>query len=83
MITTLRESKAKLSALVALAQAGEDVIITVRGKPKARLSGIRARSATNMSGWIKELKALQRKSGTGQSSHGSRAILDELREERC
>ena len=83
MITTLRESKAKLSALVTLAQAGEDVIITVRGKPKARLSGIRAQPATNMSGWIKELKALQRKSGTGQSSHGSRAILDELREERC
>jgi len=83
MITTLRESKATLSALVALAQSGEDVIITVRGKPKARLSGIRARSATNMSGWIKELKALQRKSGTGQRTAGSQAILNELREERC
>jgi len=83
MITTLRESKAKLSALVALAQAGEDVIITVRGKPKARLSGIRARPATNMSDWIKELKALQRKSGMGKSSPDSQAILNELREERC
>jgi len=54
MITTLRESKAKLSALVALAQGGEDVIITVRGKPKARLTGIRSLSAANMSGWKKD-----------------------------
>ena len=37
MIVTLRESKARLSALVAVAASGEEVIITVRGKPRARL----------------------------------------------
>ena len=83
MITTLRESKAKLSALVALAQSGEDVIITVRGKPKARLSGIRSLSAANMSGWKKELKLLHNKCSTEQRTVGSQAILNELREERC
>lgn len=83
MITTLRESKAKLSALVSLAQTGEDVIITVRGKPKARLSAIRAVSATGMSGWKKELESLHRKCSTGKRTTGSQIILNELREERC
>ena len=37
MITTLREGKAKLSALVESAARGEEVVIMVRGKPRARL----------------------------------------------
>lgn len=41
MIKTLRESKAKLSALVDHASKGEEVIITVHGKPKARLVSMR------------------------------------------
>ncbi|MFH1038973.1 MAG: type II toxin-antitoxin system prevent-host-death family antitoxin [PVC group bacterium] len=82
MITTLRESKTKLSALIALAQAGEEVIITVRGKPKARLSAIRPLSAVDISGWKKELKSLHRKCGTGKRTAGSPAILNQLREER-
>ena len=36
MIATLRESKASLSELVALANSGEEVLITVHGQPKAR-----------------------------------------------
>ena len=83
MITTLRESKAKLSALIALAQSGEEVIITVRGKPRAKLSAIPALPAARMSGWGKELKAFHRKSATGKKTAGSQAILDELRENRC
>lgn len=83
MITSLRESKAKLSALVALAEAGEEVIITVRGKPKARLSAIPKQSAAGMSGWKKELKSLHRKCGSGKRTADSQAILNELREERC
>ncbi len=83
MITTLRESKAKLSALVALAEAGEEVIITVRGKPKARLSAIPKPSAADVSGWKKELKSLHRKCSAGKRTAGSQAILNKLREERC
>ncbi len=82
MITTLRESKTKLSALIALAQTGEEVIITVRGKPKARLSAIHALSAVDMAGWKKELKSLHRKCSAGKRIAGSQAILDQLREER-
>ena len=42
MIATLKESKARLSELVRLAGAGEEVLITVRGKPQARLSAVRS-----------------------------------------
>jgi prevent-host-death family protein len=38
MVTTLRESKAKLSELVERASKGEDILITVRGKVKAKLN---------------------------------------------
>ena len=82
MIATLRESKAKLSALVALAQAGEDVIITVRGKPKAKLSAIRAEVKTSMSGWKKELELLHRQCRTKKRTVGSQSIIDKVREER-
>jgi len=80
MITTLRESKTKVSALVALAQSGEEVIITMRGKPGARLSGIQPLPKAAISGWKKELEALHRKCGTGKRAVNSRAILNEIRE---
>ena len=40
IIKSLRASKAKLSELVERASQGEDVLITVRGKVKARLTGV-------------------------------------------
>ena len=82
MIATLRESKAKLSALVALAQAGEDVIITVRGKPRAKLSAIQERTFAGVAGWKKELKLLHRKCSTGKKNVDSQSIMEKVREER-
>lgn len=38
MVRNLRESKAKLSELVELASQGQEVLITVRGRVKARLT---------------------------------------------
>ena len=38
MVRTLQESKARLSELVEAASRGEDVLISVRGKVKARLT---------------------------------------------
>ena len=38
MIATLSKSQAELPRLVELASQGEDVVITVEGKPKARLT---------------------------------------------
>ena len=60
MVKTLRESKAKLSELVATASRGEDVLITVRGTVKARLTKVEA-SPAGFDGraWVGELRTLQ------------------------
>jgi prevent-host-death family protein len=82
MIKTLRESKAKLSELVDRASRGEDVLITVRGTVKARLT--RAASGKGSLGvaWARELKALQRSQGSGKSNSSIDQILAEDREDR-
>jgi prevent-host-death family protein len=60
MVTTLRESKAKLSELVQRASRGEDVLITVRGTVKARLTKVEASPAGfDARAWVGELRALQ------------------------
>ena len=82
MIMTLREAKAKLSSLVSRAAEGEDVIITVRGKPRARLSGIPAHEPTSFSGWKKELRALRRKHAGPKAPGNSTSIINALREDR-
>ena len=82
MITTLREAKAKLSWLVRLAARGEDVIITVRGKPRARLSGIPAHAPDAAGAWVDELRDLQRTYTGTQAPGDSQEILDDLRSER-
>jgi prevent-host-death family protein len=84
MVKSLRESKARLSELVDAASRGEDVLITVRGKIKARLTRVEpASGAVQGRQWARELKAFQKsiassaapKLTTGQ-------ILDEVRADR-
>lgn len=81
MITTLREGKAKLSALVELAASGEEVIITVRGKPKARLGPVAPPAAGVDAGWLRELKQTRARY-TVRRRDAAREILPELREDR-
>ncbi|MHB2018896.1 MAG: type II toxin-antitoxin system Phd/YefM family antitoxin [Candidatus Xenobia bacterium] len=58
MIVSLRNSKARLSELVELASRGEDVLITVRGKVRARLTRVGAEvSDVDRAAWIDELRA--------------------------
>jgi prevent-host-death family protein len=58
MIATLKESKARLSEFVRMAGAGQEVLITVRGKPRARLSPVRLPKAKN-GAWMNELHELR------------------------
>jgi prevent-host-death family protein len=81
MIKTLRESKAKLSELVEVASRGEDVLITVRGKVKARLTRVPAPTSSGAQ-WARELRTLQRRYGTGRSRLSIEQILAEDRESR-
>ncbi len=84
MVTTLRESKARLSELVNLASRGEDVLITVRGKVKARLTRATAPgSSRNGRAWARELRALQRKYRARRSRISVDQILSESRQERA
>lgn len=57
MITNLREAKSSLSKLVRLAAEGEEIVITVRGQPMARLIGAGSDSAKSVSRekWASEL----------------------------
>jgi prevent-host-death family protein len=83
MIKTLRESKAKLSELVELASQGEDVLITVRGKVKARLVKAGAVGAdARMDSWARRLTRLQDQYSTGNSNLSTEEILRLDREDR-
>ncbi len=80
MITSLRETKTRLSEFVQLAQKGEDIIITVHGKPKARLTAIQDPQALDRKAWADELLKLQRNYTKMDDSAVS--IVNDLRKER-
>ena len=84
MVKTLRESKAKLSELVERASRGEDVLITVRGTVKARLTKVEA-SPAGFDGraWVRELRALQEAvAGRKKPKSAIERILAENRADR-
>ena len=66
MTATLSKSQAQLPELVEIASQAEDVVITVDGKPKARLTraaGAAANGITpavDMAAWLRELEELRR-----------------------
>jgi prevent-host-death family protein len=81
MITTLRESKVKLSELVQRASQGEDVLITVRGEVKARLTSA-AGPGDEKAEWIKRLKTLQKKYSVPRGKTCVEDVLAETRQDR-
>jgi prevent-host-death family protein len=83
MVTSLRESKARLSELVEMASRGEDVLISVRGKVKARLTRAAA-PETSFDGrdWARELRGLQKTYGKPHPKTTVEQILAEQREDR-
>ena len=85
MTATLTESQANLRRLVELASQGEEVVITVDGKPKAKLTSAGAAStgkSLDMAGWLKELEDLRRRYATGKTGLSVEEILEEDRAER-
>jgi prevent-host-death family protein len=82
MIATLRESKARLGELVARAQTGEDVVITVHGEPRARLTAIHPDSRSARTRWAALLRRLQRKYAARKPGASADSIVRELREDR-
>ena len=83
MIKSLRESKAKLSELVEQASRGEDVLITVRGKVKARLtSAVTQTGQADMQRWASELEQLHTSAATQNYKLPTETILNEDRNDR-
>jgi prevent-host-death family protein len=81
MIVSLRESKTHLSHLVSLAENGQDIVITVRGKPRARLTAIPKAGKSDMTAWKTQLERLHQRYSTGKASLMSEDIISGLREE--
>jgi prevent-host-death family protein len=82
MIKTLRESKATLSALVDQASRGEEIIITVHGKPKARLCPIEPVPHEEIqSAWASRVREDWAKYST-HTTDSSEEILEKMREDR-
>lgn len=83
MITKLRDAKEQLSELVKRAAGGEEIIITVRGHPMARLSA--AKPATGHEGngaWARELAINAKSARRGALRTTSQSAWDKLRGER-
>ncbi len=84
MITNLREAKSNLSQLVQLATEGEEIVITVRGRPAARLicvvpKGVEIVARTE---WANELSTSAEAARVGPHKSTPQEFWDDLREER-
>ena len=87
MTATLSKSQAELPRLVEIASQGEDVVITVEGKPKARLTRANVEPANSafppspmdLTIRVKELASLRDKYRTGKAGLTVDQILEETR----
>lgn len=84
MITNLRDAKAHLSLLVQRAAGGEEVIITVHGKPAARLTGVASpvASARDVRAWLRELADEAEAARCGALRSTPQEVWDGLRADR-
>ena len=90
MTASLSKSQAALPRLVEIASQGEDVVITVEGKPKARLTrahvapdnGAPPAKPVDLIVRAKELASLRDRYGAGKSGLTVDQILEETRADR-
>jgi prevent-host-death family protein len=82
MIATLKDSKAKLSSLVERASRGEEIVITVRGQPKARLMPVVEKPGVKFDRvkWMRRLQAMSEKAT--RRIRDSADIFDDMRSDR-
>lgn len=81
MIVTLRQARERLSELVERAYQGEDVLITVRGKVRARLTRVLPEVVkSDRQAWVAELRQFHADVGQNTQTLRSEDILSEGRE---
>ena len=84
MIAKLRDAKEQLSELVKRAAGGEDIVITVRGQPMARLTAAKFSNngGEGRASWAQELAENAKSARLGEPRSTSQSAWDELRGER-
>jgi prevent-host-death family protein len=84
MIAKLRDAKEQLSELVKRAAGGEEIIITVRGQPMARLSAAKPviTGGDGHRAWAQELAKNAKSARRGALRTTPQSAWDELRGER-
>ena len=88
VIATLTQSQAELPRLVEMASQGEEVLITVDGQTKAKLtraegtSGPLSPRPPDLNVWLADLEDLRRKYSTGKTGPTVEQILDSDRADR-
>ena len=87
MMTTLNQGQAELPRLVELASQGEDIVITVDGQPKARLTKAtplvaKPLTPAELLAWMAELDNLRARHLTGTTGLTSEQLIEEDRAER-
>jgi prevent-host-death family protein len=75
---SVREARAEIARLLEAAEAGEDVIITRRGRPVARLVAVAAESAPQVA--FTSRRELRK--SLPASEHPSSRLIREMREDR-
>ena len=79
----VRELKAKLSEYLSMVSAGEELTVTDRGRPVARLVAVHGRSDVELGideGWIDPPR--RHSLGKADRFRSSRSVLDALDEDR-
>lgn len=83
MITNLRNAKSRLSELVQRAADGEEIVITVRGKPTVKLTATppSVKTKADRLAFAERLKK-DAKTATRKVGLSDQAFWDEMREDR-
>lgn len=82
MIVNLKSAKAHLSRLVEAASQGEEIWLTVRGQPKARLCPLAEKpEKRDAETWIHSLSETRARYGRQKNPEASQDLWDDLRGE--
>ena len=83
MTATIEQVQDDWANLIALAQGGEEVVITRQGRAIVRLTAVASRPINpDRQSWLAKLARLRENTATGKTSPTTEEMLDDLRSER-
>jgi prevent-host-death family protein len=75
MIATLEQTQREMPRLLELVAQGERIVITVEGRPVAKLTGLAKPSRDNLEQWLAKLDRLRARTATGNPGPSVEEIL--------